>query len=77
MQIEIRRWLEFVEETPAPRGEPPLRKVAAVAVLANPFAGRYVEDLKPLIDASAAGPRGGSALSRSSELRGRFRAARR
>jgi hypothetical protein len=54
MQIEIRRWLEFVEETPAPRSEPPLRKVAAVAVLANPFAGRYVEDLKRLLAASAA-----------------------
>ena len=31
----------------------PLRKVAAVAVIENPYAGRYVEDLKPLIDASA------------------------
>src|SRR5262249_17731444 len=29
-----------------------LRRVAAVAVLENPYAGRYVEDLKPMIDAS-------------------------
>lgn len=31
----------------------PLRKVAAIAVIENPYAGRYVEDLKPLIEASA------------------------
>jgi len=31
----------------------PLRKVAAVAVIENPYAGRYVEDLQPLIEASA------------------------
>jgi hypothetical protein len=31
----------------------PLRKVAAVAVIVNPYAGRYVEDLGPLIEASA------------------------
>lgn len=30
--------------------ERPIRKVAAVAVIANPFAGRYVEDLAPMID---------------------------
>ena len=54
MQIEIRRWMDFAEETPAPGNEPPMRKAAIVAVLANPFAGRLVQDLKPLIDASAA-----------------------
>lgn len=31
--------------------EPPLRVVAAVAVVANPYAGVYVERLQPLIDA--------------------------
>jgi hypothetical protein len=31
----------------------PLRKIAAVAVIENPYAGRYVDDLKPLIEASA------------------------
>lgn len=30
----------------------PIRRVVAAAVLANPFAGRYVEDLSELIDAS-------------------------
>ena len=30
----------------------PLRRVAAVAVVENPYAGRYVEDLTPMIDAS-------------------------
>jgi hypothetical protein len=29
-----------------------LRRVAAVAVVENPYAGRYVEDLRPMIDAS-------------------------
>lgn len=32
----------------------PLRKVAVVAIVKNPYAGRYVEDLQPLIDASPA-----------------------
>lgn len=54
MTLEPRRWLSFVEDTPAPSGEPPLRKAAVVAVLGNPFAGRRVDDLQPLIDASAA-----------------------
>ena len=31
--------------------ERPVRRVAALAVLANPFAGRYAADLTPLIDA--------------------------
>ncbi len=49
---EIRRVVTIVEEVrtlagrPAPR---PLRRVAVAAVLSNPFAGRYVEDLSPLI----------------------------
>jgi hypothetical protein len=34
-------------------GETPLRKIAAIAVVENPYAGRYVEDLDPLIAASA------------------------
>jgi len=34
-------------------GEEPLRKVAVVMVLKNPYAGKEVEDLSPLIDASA------------------------
>jgi len=57
MLIKIRRTFAMVEER---RGEAdrasnlPLRKVAAVAVVENPYAGRYVEDLKPMIDGSVA-----------------------
>ncbi len=52
MQMPVKKWFTFVEQTEAPVGEEPLRKIAIVAVVANPYAGRYVEDLKPLIDAS-------------------------
>jgi hypothetical protein len=48
----IRRLLTVVEETRAEMGrtiDPPTRKAAAVAVIANPFAGRYVEDLEELM----------------------------
>ncbi len=56
MQLDIRRTYTFVEERRAEAGrraDPPLRKVAAVAVIGNPYAGRYVEDLSPMVDASA------------------------
>jgi hypothetical protein len=32
--------------------DPPVRRVVAAAVLRNPFAGRYVEDLSELVDQS-------------------------
>ena len=32
---------------------PPTRRAAAVAVIQNPFAGRYVEDLEPLMEIGA------------------------
>lgn len=35
-------------------GEPPLRKVAAAAIVGNPFAGRYQDDLSSLVESSAA-----------------------
>ncbi|MBB3609973.1 amino acid synthesis family protein [Rhizobium sp. BK602] len=56
MIAEIRKITVFVEETLSEMGQaisPPTRKAAAVAVIANPFAGRYVEDLTPLIDIGA------------------------
>lgn len=57
MQIEIRRWMTVVEnrmvEAGRP-GDPPLRKVGVIAVVKNPYAGRYEEDLSPAIKASAA-----------------------
>ena len=55
MQLNVRRYYTFVEHKLSEAGQPatePLRKVAAVAIVENPFAGRYVEDLEPLIGAS-------------------------
>ncbi len=48
----IRKIVTVVEETRIEMGKtisPPSRRAAAVAVIENPFAGRYVEDLSPLI----------------------------
>ena len=56
MHIKIRRTFVVVEDRREEAGRVsnlPLRKVAAVAVVENPFAGRYVEDLKPMIEGSA------------------------
>lgn len=53
MPLSVRRWITFTDEQPDPEGGAPLRKIAVAAVLANPCAGRYVEDLAPLIAASA------------------------
>jgi hypothetical protein len=53
--LRVRRRLTIVDEKSEEAGrasEPPLRKVAAVAIVENPYAGRYVEDLTPLIEAS-------------------------
>lgn len=52
MPAEIRKIVVLLEETRREMGReiaPPTRKAAALAVIANPFAGRYVEDLEPLI----------------------------
>lgn len=57
MFMEIKRILTFFEEVRSDGGrrtEPPLRKSAAVAVVQNPFAGKYVEDLSALVQASEA-----------------------
>lgn len=57
MQIKIRRSyaiLEVRNEEAGRPAEPPLRRVAAIAVVENPYAGRYVEDLRPMIEASVA-----------------------
>lgn len=54
MSVKIRKMITVVEEILSDGGRDgrrPLRKVAAVAVVENPFAGRFVEDLTPLIDA--------------------------
>jgi hypothetical protein len=56
VNIKIRRTFVVVEERREEAGkaaETPLRRVAAIAVVENPYAGRYVEDLKSMIEASA------------------------
>lgn len=48
----IRKITIIVEETRREAGlaiEPPTRKAVAIAIIANPFAGRHVEDLEPLM----------------------------
>jgi hypothetical protein len=52
MSAKIRKIVVVVEETLTEMGRPvtpPTRRAAAVAVIENPFAGRYVEDLSDLI----------------------------
>jgi Amino acid synthesis len=66
--MHIRKILTFVDEARSEAGEAsqtPLRKVAAVAVVKNPFAGKFVRDLAELTEASAAVGREISALALS------------
>ena len=56
MSADIRKIAVWVEETHSEMGKaisPPTRNSMAVAVIANPFAGKYVEDLGPLMDIGA------------------------
>jgi hypothetical protein len=51
--LKIRKLMTVLETTKSEMGqpvEPPTRKAAALAVIENPFAGRYSEDLSMLID---------------------------
>jgi hypothetical protein len=53
MKAKIRKLVTFLEETRREMDRevsPPVRRAAAVAVIANPCAGRFVEDLSELID---------------------------
>src|SRR5262245_33534796 len=55
MKAKIRKILTVVDETQMEMGQavsPPVRRAVACAVMENPFAGRYVEDLTPLIEIS-------------------------
>jgi hypothetical protein len=55
MKLDIRRLLCFTDHKEVEAGQrhdQPLRRVAAVAIVANPYAGRYVEDLAEAIAAS-------------------------
>jgi hypothetical protein len=51
MSAKIRKIATFLEETHTELGRaitPPVRRAAAVAVIENPFAGTYVEDISEL-----------------------------
>ncbi|MGK9234325.1 amino acid synthesis family protein [Inquilinus limosus] len=53
MSAKIRKIVTVVEETVTELGRPvtpPTRRAAAVAVIENPFAGRYAEDLTELME---------------------------
>jgi hypothetical protein len=53
--VEIRKIVTVIEEIYADgekRTEKPIRKVATLAVIKNPYAGKYQEDLNALIDFS-------------------------
>ena len=52
MKAEIRKIVIVIDETRSEMGrpvEPPTHKVVAAAVIKNPFAGKYAEDLEPLM----------------------------
>lgn len=54
MDIKVRKIAVHVEDIWHDGGAPkthPLRKGFAAAVIANPFAGRYVEDITPMMEA--------------------------
>ena len=56
MSADIRKIAVWVEETHREIGQtisPPTRKAVAVAVIQNPFAGSYSQDLSPLMDIGA------------------------
>jgi hypothetical protein len=53
MKAKLRKLIVSVEETRREMGKdvsPATRKAAAVAVIENPFAGRFADNLDPLID---------------------------
>ena len=56
MKAKIRKLMVITDETMLEMSReisPPTRRAAAVAVIENPFAGRYVEDLTDLMDIGA------------------------
>ncbi|MFC0385676.1 amino acid synthesis family protein [Muricoccus vinaceus] len=59
MPLDVRRWFTQVEERAVENGQrhaAPLRKVAATAIVGNPFAGRYEADLSQAVaDSEAVG----------------------
>lgn len=56
MKTDIRKLIVQVDETRLDMGQqiqPPTRRAVAIAVIANPFAGRYAENLDELSDIGA------------------------
>jgi hypothetical protein len=56
MKADIRKIVVVMDEVHREMGReiaPPTRRAAAAAVIANPFAGKYVEDLSELIEIGA------------------------
>ena len=56
MKADIRKLVVQVDETLVEMGqrvEPPVRRAVAMAVIANPYAGRYVETLDELVEIGA------------------------
>jgi amino acid synthesis protein len=54
MQIEIRKIIVHIEDTfhdGGPKLETPARKGYAAMVIRNPYAGKYVEDILPMMEA--------------------------
>jgi hypothetical protein len=52
-EIAVRKFVTVVDEVLHENGPPPARpqrRGAVLAVIANPFAGRYVEDIQPFMD---------------------------
>ncbi|NQU15220.1 MAG: amino acid synthesis family protein [Desulfobacteraceae bacterium] len=52
--MDVIKYVTILEEIHMEGGrkmDPPGRRAAAIAVIRNPFAGQYVEDLSPLMDA--------------------------
>jgi len=52
--VEVRKWVTFVEEIHEEGGRPlgrPLRRVAVGAIIKNPYAGGWSENIDVLIDA--------------------------
>ena len=51
--MEVRKYVTILEEIFSDGGrpmDPPGKRAAAVAIIKNPFAGQFVEDLTPLMD---------------------------
>ena len=59
MKLQTRKCFSFVEHQvdPSHAQAAPLRKVAVVAVVENPYAAKHVDDLNPMIAASKLYPK--------------------